>query len=32
VNKALATLKSDGTLQKIQTQWLSNKAAAPVLK
>jgi polar amino acid transport system substrate-binding protein len=32
VNKALSTLKSDGTLQKIQTQWLSNKAAAPVLK
>jgi polar amino acid transport system substrate-binding protein len=31
VNKALAKLKSDGTLQKIQSEWLSQKAAAPVL-
>jgi polar amino acid transport system substrate-binding protein len=32
VNKALASLKSDGTLQKIQTEWLSSKANAPVFK
>ena len=32
VNKALASLKSDGSLQKIQTEWLSSKANAPVLK
>jgi polar amino acid transport system substrate-binding protein len=32
MNKALASLKSDGTLQKIQTEWLSSKANAPVLK
>ncbi|HYY63713.1 MAG TPA: ABC transporter substrate-binding protein [Gaiellaceae bacterium] len=32
VNKALAKLKSDGTLPKIQREWLSNKASAPVLK
>jgi polar amino acid transport system substrate-binding protein len=32
VNKALATLKSDGTLAKIQREWLSQKASAPVLK
>jgi polar amino acid transport system substrate-binding protein len=32
VNKALASLKTDGTLQKIQTEWLSSKANAPVFK
>ena len=32
VDKALASLKSDGTLAKIQQEWLSNKASAPVLK
>lgn len=32
VNKALAKLESDGTLPKIQREWLSNKASAPVLK
>ena len=31
VNKALASLKSDGTLAKIQREWLSQKASAPVL-
>lgn len=32
VNKALASLESDGTLRKIQTEWLSSKANAPVFK
>jgi polar amino acid transport system substrate-binding protein len=32
VNKALSSLRTDGTLQKIQTEWLSSKANAPVLK
>jgi polar amino acid transport system substrate-binding protein len=32
VDKALASLKSDGTLAKIQKEWLSSKANAPVLK
>jgi polar amino acid transport system substrate-binding protein len=32
VNKALATLKSGGTLAKIQREWLSQKASAPELK
>jgi polar amino acid transport system substrate-binding protein len=32
VDKALASLKSKGSLQKIQTQWLSKYANAPVLK
>ena len=32
VNKALTALKSDGTLDKIQKEWLSSKADAPVLK
>jgi polar amino acid transport system substrate-binding protein len=32
VNKALASLKADGTLAKIQQEWLSSKANAPVLK
>jgi polar amino acid transport system substrate-binding protein len=31
VNHALAKLKSDGTLQKIQTKWLSSAVDAPVL-
>ena len=31
VNSALAQLKADGTLQKIQDQWLSKVAGAPVL-
>ena len=32
VNKALAALRSNGTLAKIQQEWLANKASAPVLK
>ena len=32
VDKALASLKSAGTLAKIQQEWLSSKANAPVLK
>jgi polar amino acid transport system substrate-binding protein len=32
VNKALGALKSDGTLDKIRTEWLSSKANAPILK
>jgi polar amino acid transport system substrate-binding protein len=32
VNKALATLRDDGTLAKIQTEWLSTRVSAPVLK
>jgi polar amino acid transport system substrate-binding protein len=32
VNKALASLKADGTLAKIQQEWLSSKVNAPVLK
>jgi polar amino acid transport system substrate-binding protein len=32
VNKALATLRNDGTLANIQTEWLSTKVSAPVLK
>jgi polar amino acid transport system substrate-binding protein len=31
VNKALATLKANGTLKQLQTKWISN-AGAPVLK
>jgi polar amino acid transport system substrate-binding protein len=31
VNRALATLKSDGTLAGIQKEWLSDKASAPLL-
>jgi polar amino acid transport system substrate-binding protein len=31
VNQALDELKSDGTLQQIQQEWLSDKASAPVL-
>ena len=32
VNEALAELESDGTLDQIQTEWLSNRASAPVLE
>jgi polar amino acid transport system substrate-binding protein len=32
VNKAITSLTRDGTLRKIQTEWLSDKANAPVLK
>jgi polar amino acid transport system substrate-binding protein len=32
VNKALAELKSDGTLQQIQDKWLAKVGGAPVLK
>ena len=32
VNDALATLKSDGTLENLQQEWLSDKASAPVLQ
>jgi polar amino acid transport system substrate-binding protein len=32
VNEALAALKADGTLEQIQTEWLSNKTSAPVLE
>jgi polar amino acid transport system substrate-binding protein len=31
VNKAIAALKADGTLDKIQREWLSSKVDAPVL-
>ena len=31
VNSALAQLKTDGTLQDLQDQWLSKVAGAPVL-
>jgi polar amino acid transport system substrate-binding protein len=31
VNQAIAALKSDGTLDSITTEWLSDKASAPVL-
>ena len=32
VNQALAGLKADGTLKRIQDRWLSKVVAAPVLK
>ena len=32
VNAAIASLKEDGTLADIQTEWLSDKADAPVLQ
>ena len=32
VNKALASLKGDGTLQKLRREWLSQKVRAPVLE
>jgi polar amino acid transport system substrate-binding protein len=31
-DKALASLRSDGTLADLQREWLSNKVSAPVLK
>jgi polar amino acid transport system substrate-binding protein len=31
VNAAIAVLKSDGTLDAITKEWLSDKASAPVL-
>jgi polar amino acid transport system substrate-binding protein len=31
VNAAIATMKSDGTLDTITKEWLSDKASAPVL-
>ena len=32
VNRALATLKANGTLKQIQQQWLAKATGAPVLK
>ena len=32
VNQALATLKSDGTLDAIEKQWLSQTVNVPVLQ
>jgi polar amino acid transport system substrate-binding protein len=32
VNKALATLRDNGTLQKLQQQWLAKATGAPILK
>ena len=32
VDNAISSLKSDGTLAKLQREWLSNKVDAPVLK
>jgi hypothetical protein len=32
VNKAITSLTRDGSLRKIQTEWLSSKANAPVFK
>ena len=32
VNEALTRLKDDGQLEEIQTEWLSNKAEAPVIE
>jgi polar amino acid transport system substrate-binding protein len=32
VNKALDTLRSDGTLKQLQQQWLAKATGAPVLK
>jgi polar amino acid transport system substrate-binding protein len=32
VNEALSKLRANGTLQNLQTQWLSKAAGAPVLK
>ena len=32
VNKALATLKANGTLKRIQQTWLSKVVGVPVLK
>jgi ABC-type amino acid transport substrate-binding protein len=32
VNKAITTLRSNGTLKKLQQQWLAKATGAPVLK
>ena len=32
VNKALSTLRSDGTLKQLQQQWLAKATGAPILK
>jgi polar amino acid transport system substrate-binding protein len=32
VNKALATLRADGTLKQLQQQWLAKATGAPILK
>ena len=32
VNEAIAAMKSDGTLDAITKEWLSDKASAPVLQ
>ena len=32
MNKALAALKANGTLKRIQSTWLSKVVSAPVLK
>ena len=32
VDKALASLKSDGTLDQITKTWLSEKVSAPILQ
>lgn len=32
VNEAIAAMKSDGTLEAITTEWLSDKASAPVIQ
>jgi polar amino acid transport system substrate-binding protein len=32
VNKALATLRGNGTLKQLQQQWLAKATGAPILK
>jgi ABC-type amino acid transport substrate-binding protein len=32
VNKALSKLRSDGTLKRLQQQWLAKATGAPILK
>ena len=32
VNKALAALKADGTLKRLEQKWITSKAHAPLLK
>jgi polar amino acid transport system substrate-binding protein len=32
VSQAVDALRADGTLQKLQQQWLTNTAGAPLLK
>jgi ABC-type amino acid transport substrate-binding protein len=32
VNAAIATMKSDGSLDAITQEWLSDKASAPVIQ